>query len=70
MKPFQIYSPPFQHLFLVKVKEIPLTSKKRRQAKSCFVDACVCVCVCVCVCLRVNHTDFIRLGIKVDQGLP
>ena len=66
MKPFQIYSPPFQLLFLVKVKEIPLTSKKRRQAKSCFVDACVCVCVC----LRVNHTDFIRLGIKVDQGLP
>ena len=30
----------------------------------------VCVCVCVCVCLRVNHCDIIRLGVKVDQGLP
>ena len=24
----------------------------------------------VCVCLRVNHHDVIRLGVKVDQGLP
>ena len=27
-------------------------------------------CVCVCVCLRTNHFDVIRLGLKVDQGLP
>ena len=30
---------------------------------------CVCLCVCVCVCLRVNN-DVIRLGVKVEQGLP
>ena len=24
----------------------------------------------VCECLHVNHSDVIRLGIKVDQGLP
>ena len=26
--------------------------------------------VCVCVCLRANHLDVVRLGVKVDQGLP
>ena len=32
----------------------------------------MCVCVCVCVCLWGNYYDDfdIRLGIKVDQGLP
>ena len=35
-----------------------------------LLQACVCVCVCVCVCLRVNPSDNIRLGVKVDQGLP
>ena len=34
-----------------------------------YVWVCVCVCVCVCVYLRVNHSDVIRLGVKVDQGL-
>ena len=24
----------------------------------------------VCVCLPANHFDVIRLGVKVDQGLP
>ena len=24
----------------------------------------------VCVCLRVNHSDIIRLDVKVDQDLP
>ena len=28
------------------------------------------MCVCVCVCSWVNHFDVIRLGVKVDQGLP
>ena len=31
---------------------------------------CVCVCMCVCVCLWANHLDVVRLGVKVDQGLP
>ena len=26
--------------------------------------------LCVCVCLRANHFNVVRLGIKVDQGLP
>ena len=31
----------------------------------------VCVYVCVCVCVYgLTFLDIVRLGIKVDQGLP
>ena len=39
IKPFQILSPVLISISSENIIEIPLTSKKRRQAKSCLVDA-------------------------------
>ena len=39
IKPFQILSPVLTSIYCENIIEIPLTSKKRRQAKFCMVDA-------------------------------
>ena len=39
IKPFQILSPVFTSISRENIIEIPLNSKKRRQAKFCMVDA-------------------------------